>query len=111
MHVSCLGCDQIKPEIVKLICGHNICRSCLNRNSSQDHPKSSVRCDVCEIVTKVVQLVVSIPNREVSELLLKIQKIFGRKFHSSAMDQQAENLKTDNTDGDNNNLWGEEQKV
>ena len=70
LHVSCLGCDLIKAETMKMICGHNICKTCLNRYSSTEHPRSSIRCDVCLLETKVVMLTVSIPNRAISQILL-----------------------------------------
>ena len=71
LHVSCLGCDQIKPETMVLICGHNICKTCLNKYSSTEHPRSSIRCDVCLLETKVVLLSVSIPNRAVCDILIE----------------------------------------
>ena len=70
LHVSCLGCDQIKQETMKLVCGHNICRECLNQYSYTDNTESSIRCDVCAIETKVVLLSVSIANRAISSIML-----------------------------------------
>ena len=70
---------------MKLLCGHNICRSCLNKYSSSEHPKSSVRCEVCQIETKVVLLSISIPNRAVCQILIDVQVVLGRKFYSGAI--------------------------
>lgn len=70
---------------MKLLCGHNICRSCLNKYSSSEHPKSSVRCEVCQIETKVVLLTISIPNRAICQILIDVQIVLGRKFYSGAI--------------------------
>ena len=73
IHVSCLGCDQIKQDMLTLLCGHNICQQCLQQFSKTDHPRSSVRCEVCCIETKVNHLSISLPNRAVSEVLTEIK--------------------------------------
>ena len=94
LHVSCLGCDLIKNETMKLLCGHNICRSCLNKYSSSEHPKSSVRCEVCQIETKVVLLTISIPNRAICQILIDTQIVLGRKFYSGAIrHEQSQNAR------------------
>ena len=82
LHVSCLGCDQIKQDTMKMICGHNICKQCLNKYSSTEHPRSSIRCDVCMLETKVVMLTISVPNRSICEILIECQVVLGRKFFS-----------------------------
>lgn len=71
LHVSCLGCDQIKLETMKLVCGHNICKTCLQRYSATEHPKSCVRCEICNIETKCLLMNVSIPNRAMCQLLVE----------------------------------------
>lgn len=71
-HVSCLGCDQLKTESLMLLCGHNICHSCLTLYSKTDHPRSSVRCEVCSIETKVAHLSISLPNRAICTDLIDL---------------------------------------
>lgn len=73
VHMSCLGCDQIRTDCLMLGCGHNICKSCLSMHSKSDHPRSSVRCEVCKIETKVASLVISLPNRAVCEDLTDVK--------------------------------------
>ena len=73
MHVSCLGCDLVKSDSLMLLCGHNICSSCLTLYSKTDHPRSSVRCEVCSIETKVAHLSISLPNRSICEDLTEIR--------------------------------------
>lgn len=65
-----------------MICGHNICRECLIKYSATDHPKSSVRCEICNIETKVFLMAVSIPNRAMSKLLHDVEKHLGFKLMS-----------------------------
>ena len=81
--VACLGCDEVKKETLMMLCGHAICRQCLERYSSSKHPKSSIRCEVCNLETKVHFLVYSIPQRQVSEIYLKIVNTVAREFGSS----------------------------
>jgi len=85
LHTSCLGCDQIKVESTKMVCGHNLCRSCLTRYSATDHPRSSVRCEICNLETKVLNMAVSIPNRAICKILLEAEEAFGRKFYSGTI--------------------------
>ena len=87
-HVSCLGCDEIKTDTMKMVCGHNICRDCLNKYSATEHPKSSVRCDICNIETKVFLMSVSIPNRAICLLLHSVETRLGRKLN---VDSEADN--------------------
>ena len=83
LHVACLGCDQLKLETMKLVCGHNICRICLTRYSATDHPKSCVRCEICKIETKVLLMNVSIPNRAICSLLNDAEAKLGRRLCST----------------------------
>jgi len=57
-----------------LLCGHNICSQCLTLYSKTDHPRSSVRCEVCSIETKVAHLSISLPNRSICEDLIEIRQ-------------------------------------
>ena len=82
LHISCLGCDQIKLETMKMVCGHNICRNCLMKYSATEHPKSSVRCEICNIETKVLMMSVSIPNRALCQILHEVEQGLGRKLYS-----------------------------
>lgn len=74
VHISCLGCDQIRTDSLMLLCGHNICDRCLQRYSKTDHPRSSVRCEVCSIETKVQHLAISLPNRAICEDMTEIKE-------------------------------------
>ena len=69
-NISCLGCDKVKTEVMMLICGHNICRTCLNSYSSTNHPKSSIRCEVCNLETKVLNLTLSKPHIQIAEVVI-----------------------------------------
>ena len=71
LHTSCLGCDIIKLDSMSMICGHNICRTCINKYSRTDHPRSSIRCEVCAIETKIIMLTVSIPHQAICSILLE----------------------------------------
>ena len=82
LHVSCLGCDQIKTETLKMICGHNICRGCILKYSEMEHPKSAIRCEICKIETKVLLMTVSIPNRAMCLLLAEVETYLGHKLNS-----------------------------
>ena len=79
--ISCLGCDKVKTEIMMLLCGHNICRTCLSSYSSTNHPKSSIRCEVCNLETKVLHLTMSKPNIAISEVIISVQQYLGRDFY------------------------------
>ena len=65
-----------------LLCGHNICRTCLNSYSSTNHPKSSIRCEVCNLETKVLHLTMSKPNIEISRVIISIQEFLSRDFQT-----------------------------
>ena len=54
-NLSCLCCDSIKPEMLMMVCGHNICSICLSLHS-HNHTRSGIRCDVCALESKVTQL-------------------------------------------------------
>ena len=73
VHISCLGCDRVKPDTLMLLCGHNICSACLSQYSKTDHPRSSIRCEVCSIETKVTNLAISLPNRAICDEMLDIK--------------------------------------
>ena len=81
-NISCLGCDKVKTEVMMLICGHNICRTCLNSYSSTNHPKSSIRCEVCNLETKVLNLTLSKPHIQIAEVVIQVQEFIGRNFHA-----------------------------
>ena len=67
---------------MKMVCGHNICRTCLMKYSATEHPKSSVRCEICNIETKVLMMSVSIPNRALCQILAEVEQGLGRKLYS-----------------------------
>ena len=90
---------------MKLVCGHNICRECLNQYSYTDNTESSIRCDVCAIETKVVLLSVSIANRAISSIMLDAQSTLGRRFYSGLKTKCTE------TDVKYDATFNEEQKV
>ena len=56
-----------------LLCGHNICQTCMQAYSKTDHPRSSIRCEVCSIETKVSHLTISLPNRAICEEMTAIK--------------------------------------
>ena len=72
-----------------LQCGHNICNNCLNKYSSTDHPKSSIKCEGCDVETKVVHMVTSTPNRAVCQILLDAESVLGRRLYSGGLRQDA----------------------
>jgi len=52
--------------MLMMICGHNICAGCLYIHS-HSHTRSAIRCEVCVLESKVIQLQVSLPNRALTE--------------------------------------------
>lgn len=65
-NLSCLSCDKIKKDMLMMVCGHNICTVCL-AVYSHSHTRSAIRCEVCTIESKVLQLKVSMPNRALTD--------------------------------------------
>lgn len=80
LHISCLGCDEIKKDILTLQCGHNICRTCMNKYSSTEHHKASIRCEECSLETLVAHMNMKVPNRALALEMLVLEKYIGRKF-------------------------------
>ena len=95
-HISCLGCDEVKKDNMMLLCGHTICRDCLAKYSSINHPKSSIRCDVGKVETKINYLILPLPARNVSEVFLhlisKVQILFGAKFALRLTNRKANDI-------------------
>jgi len=60
--------------MLMMACGHNICNDCLSKNS-QSHLKSAIRCEVCALETKLLQLEVSMPQRSLSRAYLTVKEI------------------------------------
>ena len=65
-----------------LSCGHNICRSCLRKYSTAEHPRNSIRCTVCYYETDVAAMKLSIPNTAIIEIILDAEQVLGHKFFS-----------------------------
>lgn len=110
-NASCLGCDKVKVEVMMLICGHNICRTCLNSYSSTNHPKSSIRCEVCNLETKVLNLTLSKPHIQIAEVIIQVQEFMGRNFHADMAAVEEQNSKREVTYSISSRAVGETEKV
>lgn len=96
IHLQCLSCDTIKQEALMLLCGHNICKTCLAVYSATDHPRSAIRCEECTIETKINHLVISMPNRAFCSSYLEIKSIFEEYLKKKDYESTSSSFKIEN---------------
>lgn len=60
--------------MLMMACGHSLCSHCLAKYS-QSHLRSFIRCEVCALETRIVDLEVSMPMRAVAAIYLTLKTL------------------------------------
>ena len=72
-NIQCLSCEGINPDCSMLLCGHNICKTCVSEHSNMGHHRSLIRCEICFTETQVGDVRDSMPHKQIVSTYLHLE--------------------------------------